>query len=502
VSGASRTTGTVYDAIEGMWPATITNPLGQVTRASYHCGLGVLAATVDPNGVRTQRQYDYFGRLRSSFDDQGHVLTLHYDRPDVPEDLRSAGLIVTWQDVLGRTGRMLTDDLGREIKRSEMAFDVTRQTTVTSAYDAVSGKVGFVSRPFGATGGSADPNAVWRFNYDEIGRLTSATPPNESAHTIVHEGLRRTESVGGVVKGYTIADQMGRVVLSTNIEPTSTAPNHEIQTSYDYGPFGTLRHVRPPGGGIVTLSYDHRGRRTQIIDPDAGTRTMHLNAFGEIVREELPGQPDVVTISDLLGRPVNITSGDAVDTYHWDTAANGIGKLAFEKSASGVSTAYAYQSNGLPQSTTWTVDGATFAFDWTYSASALLTAITYPDIGAASRFQVTFGYGGDGRIGSLFAGGNAFLWGKTGTSDDGQVNGEAFGDGLASIRDADSVTGHLLHLATGSGAVIPNPIGSGRSFENAIQSLGYEYFPMASCKDARMTCWRWARASCTTTSIA
>jgi RHS repeat-associated protein len=477
VSGAPRTNATSYDAIEGTWPATITNPLGQVTRVSYHCGLGVLALTVDPNGVKTQRQYDFFGRARSTFDDQGHVLALHYDRPDVPEDLRSAGLIMTWQDVLGRTGRVLTDDLGREIKRSEMAFDVTRQVTVTRAYDAVSGKVGLVSRPFGATGGNADANAVWRFRYDEIGRLTSVAPPNESARTTVYEGLKRTESVGGIVKGYTIEDQMGRVVLSTNIEPSSTAPNQEIQTSFDYGPFGTLRHVRPPGGGIVTLSYDHRGRRTQIIDPDAGTRTLHLNVFGEVVREESPGQQDVVYDLDLLGRPVNVTSGDGNDAFLWDTAVNGIGKLAFEQSAAGVSTAYTYRSNGLPQSTTWTVDGTAFAFDWTYSPSALLTGITYPDLGAGSRFQVTFGYGGDGRIGSLFAAANTFLWGKTGTSDDGQVNAEAFGDGLASIRDADSVTGRLLHLATGSGAVIPNPIGSGRSFANAIQSLGYQYFP-------------------------
>jgi len=478
-SGPPRTTHTDYDAIEGAWPAVITNPLGQVTRLSYHCGVGVLVSTVDPNGVKTGRQYDYFGRIRNSFDDTGNGAVYHYARPDVPEDLRSAGLIVSWQDALGRRGRMLTDDLGREISRSETALDGSHQMTITRAYDAISGKVGTVSRPFGATGGVADANAVWRFHYDELGRLTSTQPPGEALHTILYEGHKRTESVGDVVKGYTIEDPIGRVTLSANIEPTSPAPNHEIQTSYDYGAFGKLRHVHLLGGGTVTLSYDHLGRRTQIIDPDAGTRTTHFNAFGEVEREELGGQQDVTYDLDLLGRPVNVTSGDGVDTHQWDIAANGIGKVAFEQSSSGVFKSYNYRANGLPQSTTWTIENAAFTVDWIYApGSPRLTGITYPSMGAGARFQVTLGYGGDGRLAAVFTGdGNTLFWRKTAAGDDGQVAAEEFPNGLGSIYDTDPVSGRMLHIAAGTGAVISNPIGTGRSFANPVQSLGYQYFP-------------------------
>jgi YD repeat-containing protein len=467
ISGPPRTTRTDYDTVEGTWPAAYTNALGQVTRVAYHCGLGVLAATVDPNGVATQSQYDHFGRIRSTSDSAGRAVSLNYDRPDAT----SSGLIVSWNDSTGRTGVRTTDDLGREISQSEMAFDGTHQQTITRSYDAVSGQQGVVSRPFGANGALATPGAVWSFLYDESGRMTLQQRPNESATIITYTGLTAMTSVSGVEKGYRVEDELGRVTESVNI-----GPNGVIPTAFDYGPFGVMRHVQPAGGGTVTLSYDHLGRRTEIDDPDAGKRVKQYDTFGDVVLEQLAGQADVVYQPDLLGRTTSIEQGTSVTTFNFDTAANGIGKMESKQSPSGVSTAYTYQANGLPQSTTWTVENTPFRFDWAYSPSARLAGITFPDIGTGPRFAVSFGYAFDGAIAATFATNtSAVLWQKASVADDGQVFKENFADGLASIHDTDPASGRLTHISTGSGTVIPEADG-GDTFQNRLQSLGYTYY--------------------------
>lgn len=472
ISGAPRVTRTEYDAIEGAWPAAITNALGQVTRVFYHCGLGVLVGAIDPNGVRTQWRYDNLGRQKHSFDDLGTNDVMNYDRPN-----DSRGLIINWTDVLGRAGTIQTDVLGREIRRTETAFDLARQlTSVVRFYDAISGGVGEIWRPHGANGGSHLDNAKWTFRYDEIGRPVFIGAPGEVSRTVTYDGLKATLFENGVLKGYRIKDELGRVVTSADIEPTSSAPNDEILTTFEYGPFGNPRHIHLPGGGIVDLEYDHLGRRTLLRDPDAGAKVTRYNAFGEIVLEHLPGQEDVIYDRDQLGRAMSLQQGTSTTIYQFDSAANGIGKVDVQQSPSGVTTAFTYRPNGTPESTTWTVENAQFRFDWQYTSGARLTGITYPDIGGPQRFGVSIGYGADGQVGSLYAtNGPTFLWAKTAVADDGQAYREEFGGGVASIRTRDPVSGKLTHISTGSGDVVQDADG-GATFTNRLQSLGYVYF--------------------------
>jgi RHS repeat-associated protein len=471
ITGAPRVKRTDYDAIEGAWPAAITNALGQVTRLAYHCGLGVLVGAIDPNGVKTRWQYDNLGRQMATFDDVGNSFVEHYDRPS-----DSRGLIVNWVDDLARNGTIQTDILGRETLQTETAFDSARQLTTQRFYDAVSGQVGEIWRPYGANGGSHIENAKWTFRYDEIGRLVFVGIPGEVSRTIAYDGLKATRSENGIVKGYRVEDELGRVITSADVEPTSPAPNHEILTTFEYGPFGNPRHVHLPGGSTIDLAYDHLGRRTLLNDPDAGTKVVHYNAFGEIVREQLPGQLDVIYSRDQLGRAIAIQQGTSSTIHQFDSAAHGVGKPDFQYNSSGVMTAFTYRPNGMPESTTWTVENGQFRFDWQYSA-ARLVGITYPDIGAPPRFGVTIGYGSDGNVGSLHAMNSlALLWRKSAVADAGQVYREEFGDGLlASIRNTDPVSGRLTHISTGSGDVLPD-VDGGDTFTNRLQSIGYVYF--------------------------
>ena len=202
---------------------------------------------------------------------------------------------------------------------------------------------------------------------------------------------------------------------------------------------------------------------------------VQYNAFGEIVLEQLAGQEDVIYDRDQLGRATSVRQGTSTTLYQFDSAAYGVGKPDLQQSASGVTTAFTYRPNGLPESTTWFVENAQFRFDWEYS-SARLVGVNYPDIGGPQRFRVGIGYASDGQVGNLYASNPVtLLWRKSAVADDGRVYREEFGNGLSTIRNIDSVSGKLRHISTGSGSVVQDADG-GDTFANRLQSLGYVYF--------------------------
>jgi RHS repeat-associated protein len=67
------------------------------------------------------------------------------------------------------------------------------------------------------------------------------------------------------------------------------------------------------------------------------------------------------------------------------------------------------------------------------------------------------------------------LWQKSATGPNGETSLELFGQALSATHDYDPTTGVLKHIAAGGGSVTTEQDG-GRTFANAIQSLGYTYF--------------------------
>ena len=482
IVGVTRVSTIDYDTITGAWPATLTNPLHQPTRLVYHCGLGVLVSSQDPNDVYTfQRQFDGFGRLRSETEGTGLATSYNYARvaflfgePVGGPITIQPGMQTTWTDSTARSGSFRYDSLGRELNRNETAFDGLNRITVARGYDPATGQVSSVTEPFGASTGVF--SAAFSMTYDEFGRMTSTKMPSGSVLTRQYSGTSQSDLLDGTLKRSQRDDSTGKMINTTTYEPTSPSPGGQVATTYDYGPFGTLRHVHLPGGSTVTMTYDHMARRTGLTDPDAGNRITHYNPFGEVVREELPGQADVIYSRDDLGRVFQITQGTSTTTYQWDFAEHGIGKLDFELSPSGVKKSYMYYPNGLTQTTTSVVDGQIFVFDKTYDPAGRLQTITYPDIGAPTRYAVTLGYGSDGRVATAQSPAGDFLWQKAATAPNGMTSLEVFGQAISATHDYDPTTGLLKHIAAGNGTVTTEQDG-GHTFTNAIQSLGYTYFP-------------------------
>ena len=95
------------------------------------------------------------------------------------------------------------------------------------------------------------------------------------------------------------------------------------------------------------------------------------------------GQITTVTY-DLLGRITQRVEPDLTSTWTYDTAANGIGKLASAATNTGYSRAHTYDALGRPSQTQITIDGTTYAITTAYDSASRVSPVTYP-----SGFAVT-----------------------------------------------------------------------------------------------------------------
>ena len=87
------------------------------------------------------------------------------------------------------------------------------------------------------------------------------------------------------------------------------------------------------------MQHDGRGRRIQLNDPNRGTTKTTYYGTGEIATETHLASGNVTTFGyDNLGRKVTSTTKDGTSTFVWDTAAHGIGKMAYAVSPDNIRT--------------------------------------------------------------------------------------------------------------------------------------------------------------------
>ena len=54
-------------------------------------------------------------------------------------------------------------------------------------------------------------------------------------------------------------------------------------TTYEYGPFDTLKSVTDDAGNRTEVYYDRYGRPRVILDPTTGHEARYYNAYGDIL---------------------------------------------------------------------------------------------------------------------------------------------------------------------------------------------------------------------------
>gem|GEM_PF-6519486 len=405
-NAAIRFVDAAYDA-DGVFPTVLTNPLGHRTRLRFEAGRGALLQQTDPNGAATWYGYDGFGRLRTVRTEGGegtdyHYSGSHYVELEVLTRRLGGGSTISWFDDEGRP-------------RGDAVQTFSGQWAVTGTVYDVLGRPVRIARPTVASDLPTRPNssgAAHVLEYDLYDRIVKATTPDLKTITHSYRGrtTTTTDEVGHAVTS--LVDPHGRIVRRAETLVGAGTAAATRSTDFVYGPFGVLERVVHSLSGAAqpgpTFTYDVLGRRTALHDPDAGSRTFMYDAFGDLVEERDSLDAPITYVRDALGRVTSRSDAEGTNYYVWDTALNGIGRLAAARSADGILTRVLYDAAGREAQKVVTApwpSAPAAAEDYTtttgYDVYGRVATKTLPLHGSA--LQIAYGYSATGYLTTVAA---------------------------------------------------------------------------------------------------
>jgi RHS repeat-associated protein len=509
-----------WDTLDQTFPHQVTNPAIHCRREPgtginhqschdlnartetlyYHAGLGKLAVRTDVNGLTTVVEYDRFGRTRLI--DVPSSADTSIDYAASPDSL----LTITSTRASGESSRQFVNRWGRTV-RAESSRLNGDMAVVESTYNRLNqlAKQTFpyyedknVDSAPGTPLSIIQPPASVEFTYDHLGRIRQRSiVAGRTIHG--HASTADTEawSYDGLVERHTNAraiqstvesDAASRIVRTATLEPLPTPEaqgflgvhrplQHEVETRYEYGPFDVLDAVTDRSGNRIQNQYDRLGRRTDVIDPSSGHSTVKFSGYGEPVFV-LTGAGVRTSIDrDLLGRVWSATptypgqSSPSTESFVWDTAANGIGKLAEATSPDGIKTTYAYDSLGRLSRQQWDVEsGASYAIETVWDSFDRPQYFKYPAVGAR-QLVLEYHYQAQGQLNAVSnQTTQERYWTLLKEDASGIPVSEQFGASMICNRTLDDQK-RLLAIET----TIP-PFGIATS-PIPVQQLSYEYGP-------------------------
>jgi RHS repeat-associated protein len=322
---------------------------------------------------RTESVFDGLGRKRASFtrDENGRWVLAGVGLLDARSQIRRAlrPRFVTATDVAAPP--LLTDALGTSSWR-----DASARTTRTLTQGGIESKTQY--------------QPLVTLSWD--GGQTDSKSPYEHLPT-EHD-----------------SDGLGRTVSATQY-----LDGKPLTSAFTFDAAGHLLTRKDPEGNVASYSYDGRGLRTLVDDPDIGKRTLTYDDTGNLIERDNPDGSVLKYSFDLAGRSLTEDwdgDGKAEVTRHWDVRPDATdnplyrGKLALTDEPTG-STAHEYDERGRITNTTVTIDGQSYASGSRYDNVGRESLHIYPDgssikVARNPRGQLS-GYG-DGAIQYSFDG--------------------------------------------------------------------------------------------------
>lgn len=355
------TTTVTYDARGNT--TSITDPLGRTSTMTYN-DLDLPLTQTAADGAATSFSYDDRGNVLSRTDPDGAVTSFAVN-PD--------GSIATATDALDRTITFTYDAAGNVLSSTGPDGAVTAAT-----YDAT-GNLTSESDPrqVGAPAGAFTST----YDYDDVGRVLSATDATGAETTYVYDGVGQlvvtTDPTGAVASAeYDLAGQLTAIVDAEGGRAT-----------YTYDAAGRVKTVTAPGGGVTTFDYDAAGNQTSATDPLGRVTSAEYDLLGRAVAVIAPSGARRSTTYDAAGQVTAVTApGGSTTTTTYDAA----GRVKTVTDADGRAITNAYDAAGR-QILLTRADGSTLA--WTYDAAGQLTSATNAD-----GQVTTYGYDSAGNL--------------------------------------------------------------------------------------------------------
>jgi YD repeat-containing protein len=343
-----------YDAVgrviaEVAYAKTITYTLGQ-DAALVASALGAVGFADADQQRLTQYAYDDAGRLRFTMNDAGSVVEQRYDAAGrvvasrqylTPISNSSVGEAAIHAAVVSQTDARQTRYEYDNVGRLTSTTDALNQTE-SYGYDAAGRRTVFTNKL----------GDIWTYEYDAAGRLTAEHTPLVTVAEYSTDTFPRPDKTVSIVTRNAY-DAIGRLIARTE-----NADNSDEARTTQY-------------------VYDARGRQIKTIFPDA----WQLDVNGKLVATGV--RPESHVMYDALDRAV--VQKDVRNNYAYKVY-DGAGRLAYDVDEAGYVTAYNY--NGIGEQTGLTRYATKIDFTkltgWTAGS-----AITLAKIGGTGVLKVS-----------------------------------------------------------------------------------------------------------------
>ena len=535
----------------GLLPSSAQNALLQTETRQYDPRFGALIQQVSPNGLATNVVVDDFGRKVKELNPDGTSVLTYYcvlSTTSLDQSANSVGCPTpaageapsyavrfvhteprdTASTKMGPFARVYLDKLGRQIRKSTESFDGANQPAGRSGaivvsdtvYDANGAKVietqpYFLSAGSSTTQGSNDLGAV-KFVYDELGRQTATYAIDANANSANTQSFGGSGAVGYGVYGVKIVSTTTYAYVGLNTTTTNDkgqtrteekSANGDIlrvtdttgaQIAYQLDAFGNVIKTIDALQNSITATFDYKGLKTLMSDPDKGVIEYCFDALGQLKGQRNAtmrgsatlGCPDVndsgivatsvtgwtTAAYDKLGRMTQRIEPEFQSDWTYDkyadqsTCNKGIGKLCESSTLHGVDKKIVYDNYGREVSDRSDIfGGPSFATGLSYDATTgRLATKTYP-----TGLQVAYGYTSRGFLevlklktaltvsplpnaqGSIASGVSlpldTVLWRASAIDARGGIEQEVLANGVVDKTSFDAATGRIAGVTAGAG---------------------------------------------------
>lgn len=329
----------------------------------------------------TRWKYDGFGRKTKETRSDGTITTINRNICGIcgPVGDVTPSYFITSQTSGNYPSTIYYDQLDRVLRVVDQ--NISGTVYKDKIYND-KGQVIKVSEPYFNTGVAE----YWteNLNYDDLERITSQRSPTGTTVTKSYPTLASVSTVSAI-------DEQGIEFVTTsskshyiNGKLKEVSDANGAKTSYFYDAIGNLIHTHSPGKTIASppvitkITYDKKGRKKSMINPDMGTWLYEYDALDNL-RKQTDAKSNVSTIEyDLLGRKTHLTELEGTSIWVYDTAVNGIGKPASVSGPDGFVRTYNYDDNGRLMSVDTTMDSVTYNLSTAYDSYGRVEKIYYP----------------------------------------------------------------------------------------------------------------------------
>lgn len=450
-----------------------TNARLHTASSVYDVRFGAAIETTDANNNKSKTSYDPLGRVFRTYSELGINQKTIYSTGG---GVSGAVMSVETTSPGSPTTKAYVDILGREIRRDVQSFDGSYVSVVT-VYDMF-GRRASVSRPVFTAGlGGSVPATTFAYEgTDKLMRVISETAPDGGVTNFGYDRFDATVTRKPVSSDQS-RDQSTRRTTNSQGWTVEVLDAHTNLTTYKHDALGHLVKVTKPGDGKIELTYDIRGRKKTIADPDAGNISYSYNAAGELVNESASGGRTVNQTHDALGRVAtreqSVNGRTLTANFTYD-CTNAKGKLCSESQAQTGSaiagTGYSvtrytnYDSRSRVEKTGLTTSTGSIVTNPTVGTRTFESTVLYDSKSrpARTRYPVTGleienkynSYGFTYRVQQITPTGPIIHWEAHARDADGHIRRVSVGDGTARLTTAhtyDSI-GRTATIRTGVSA--------------------------------------------------